>query len=107
MRLAVEQIGERLRAQRPGREIGHAASGIANAGWPPAQVARASLGKPPARIAPARRKGIRTKSLRFLGSGSRKQVITARRRRIGNDFRHLEGLRAKAPHISSWYVLVK
>jgi len=51
MRLAVEQIRQRLHAQRPGDEIGHAAPGIANAARPPARIARAPLGEPPARRA--------------------------------------------------------
>jgi hypothetical protein len=57
MRLAVEQIRQRLRARRPGRKVGHAPPGIRD----PARVAGASLGKAPARIARPRQKGIRTK----------------------------------------------
>jgi hypothetical protein len=88
MRLAVEQIQQRLRAKRPGGEIRHAAPGIANAAWPAARVAGASLREPPAPVASAGRRGIRTKSLKFLDSSPEKQVITGGRRRIGYVFRH-------------------
>jgi hypothetical protein len=61
MGLAAEQIRQRRRAQRPGHKIGHAPLGIADAARPASRVARASLGEPPACVARARRKGIRTK----------------------------------------------
>jgi hypothetical protein len=39
MGLAVEQIRQRLRAERPGHEIGHAPLGIADAARPALRVA--------------------------------------------------------------------
>src|SRR5258708_3875418 len=56
MRLAVDEIRQRLCAQRPGRKIGHAPLGIGNAARPAAPVAGASLGKAPARVARGRPK---------------------------------------------------
>ena len=85
MRLAVEQIRQCLRAQRPGHEIRHAPPGIGNAARPAARVAGASLGEAPARVARATQRGIRSKLLRFLNSWPGEQVITGR---IGGDFRH-------------------
>jgi hypothetical protein len=61
MRLAVEQIRQRRRAQLPSREIGHAPPWIVNAARPPARIAGASLCETPARLARARQKGIRLK----------------------------------------------
>jgi hypothetical protein len=108
MRLAVEQIGQRLRPQRPGDEIGHAAPRIANAGRPPARIARVSLCETAAPIAPAKQKGIGTKTLRLLDSSPGKQVKRGRRRRIGNDFRHRRGSGAdEGRSIYSRYVLFK
>jgi hypothetical protein len=78
----------RLRAQRPSGEIGHAAPGVGSAGQPAARVAGISLGEAPARAASAREAGIRTKPLKFQNSRPGKQVITGRRRRVGNNFRH-------------------
>jgi len=59
--LALEQMQQSLRAQRPGDKIGHAPLGIADAARLAARVSRASLGEMPARIARARPKEIRTK----------------------------------------------
>jgi len=99
MRLAVEQIRQRPRSAA-GSEIGHAAPRIANAGRPPARIARASLRDAPARIAPAMRGWIRTKYLRFLESRPGEQVITGRRMRIGQRFPASAGLRCGGgPHI--------
>jgi hypothetical protein len=95
MRLAVEQIRQRPRAQRPGGKIGHAAPGIGNAGRPSVRIAGASLRKPPAPVAHARQKRIRTKSLKFHDFSSRKQAVTGRRRRFGNNFSASAGLRDK------------
>jgi hypothetical protein len=61
MGLAVEQIRQRRRAQRPGHKIGHAPLAVADTARPASRVARASLGEPPACVARARRKGIRDK----------------------------------------------
>jgi len=55
MRLAVEEIRQRLRAERPRQKIGHAPPGIANAARPTARVAGASFGEAALFIAPARR----------------------------------------------------
>jgi hypothetical protein len=55
IRLAVEEVRQRLRAQRAGEEIRGAPLGIGNAGRPAARVAGASSGEPPARVARARR----------------------------------------------------
>jgi hypothetical protein len=85
-----------LRAQRSGPTASRASSPrFADA----AQVVRASFGEAPARL--ARLERIRTKSLKFLNSNPEEQVITgktgddSRGRRIGNDFRHQRGSRAK------------
>jgi|SRR6516164_443227 hypothetical protein len=51
MRLAVEQLRQRLPAQRPGNEIGDAPPGVADAARPAPRVAGASFGEPPARVA--------------------------------------------------------
>src|SRR5260370_32909698 len=107
MRPGVEQVRQRLGAQRPGRKIGHAPPGIGNAAWATARVAGASLGEPPVRIPRERRKWIRTNRLRFLHSGARKQETTGRIRRIGNHFRHRRGARSNKvqavwlPYVSS------
>jgi hypothetical protein len=46
--------------------------------------------------------------LKFLDSSPGKQVITGRRRRIGNDFRHRRGSRAnEGRNVYSRYVLFK
>ena len=70
MRPAVDQIGQRLRAQRPGRKIGHAPLGVGNAALTAARVAGASLSETPLRIARAMQQGIRINRLKFLDSGS-------------------------------------
>ena len=106
MRLAVEQIRQRLRAQRPGHKIGHTPPGIGDAARPTARVAGASLGKASARVACAGQDGIRIMYLTFLDSGFGKQRETASTRRIGNDFRHRRGSGEKRgkggiDHISS------
>jgi hypothetical protein len=51
MRLAVEQIRQRRRAQLPSREIGHAPPWIGNAARPPERIAGASFCETPARVA--------------------------------------------------------
>jgi hypothetical protein len=91
MRPAVDQIRQRLRAQRPGRKIGHSPPGVGNAARPTTWVAGASLGKAPVRIARAIQKEIRINRLRFLDSGSGKQELTGRIERIGINFRHRRG----------------
>jgi hypothetical protein len=91
MRLAVDQIRERPRAQRPGRKIRHAPLGIGNAARPAARIAGASLGETPLRIARAMQKGIRVNRLKFLDSASGKQEIAGRIGQIGNYFRHRRG----------------
>jgi hypothetical protein len=73
VRLAVEQIRQRRRAQRPGDKIGHAPPGVGDAARPAARVAGASRGEAPARVARAREKGIRIKLLILLDSVSAKQ----------------------------------
>lgn len=82
MRLAVDQNRQRLRAQRPGQEIGHPAAGIADAARPAARIARTPLRKAPARIARARREGIRSKCLRYLQFRARE---TGENRRSNTD----------------------
>jgi hypothetical protein len=91
MRLAVEQMAQRLNAQRPRHEIGDAPLGIGDAPRPAAWIARASFREAPARVARARAREIRNKSLRLLDSIPRMQVIAGGHRRIGNDFRHRQG----------------
>jgi hypothetical protein len=61
MRLAVEQIRQRLRARRSGGEIGQAPPGVGNAARPAARIAGASLCETPVLVARARQKGIRPK----------------------------------------------
>jgi hypothetical protein len=61
MRPAVDQIRQRLRAQRPCDEIGHAPLRIGDAARPAPRVAGASLGEAPARATRARHEGIRAK----------------------------------------------
>src|SRR5947209_6511518 len=100
MRLVIDEIRQRLRAQRPGEEIGHPAAGIADAARPAARIARAPLRKAPARIARARGEWIRSKCLRYLDSELGKQVRTGGRRRIRRDFRHSGGSGASKP--STW-----
>ena len=51
MRLPVEQIRQRRRAQLPSREIGHAPPWIGNAARPPERIAGASFCETPARVA--------------------------------------------------------
>jgi hypothetical protein len=91
MRLAVDQIRQRLRAQRPSRKVGHPPLGIGNAARPPPRIAGAPLHETPSRVARTRQQGIRTKLLIFLDSRSGKQAITGRQWRIGNDFWHQRG----------------
>jgi hypothetical protein len=93
IRLAVEQI----RAM-PARS---AAGALAQAGaaWdyecrPAARIAGASVGKTPARVAPAKRNGIRTKLLGFPEFRPRIQAVTGRCSPIGSDFRHQRGSNA-------------
>jgi len=88
MRLTVEQIRQRLRAQRPCHKVRHAPHGVGDTGRPAARIAGSPLREAPARVTRARQKSIRVKLLRFLDSGFRKQVRTGRCRRIGNNFRH-------------------
>ena len=61
MRLAVEQIRQRLRAQRPSHEIRHAPLGIGDAARPATRVAGMARGEAPARVARAGGKEIRVK----------------------------------------------
>jgi len=89
MGLAVEQIRQRLRAERPGHKLGHAPLGIADAARPALGVARDSLGEAPARVARARRKRIRTKWLIVHDYSTRKQP--GRIRRVGINVRHRRG----------------
>jgi hypothetical protein len=51
MRLAVQQIGQRRRAQRPHGKIGRLRFGVTDAARPAARIAGARLGKAPTRIA--------------------------------------------------------
>jgi hypothetical protein len=78
MRLAVEQIRQRSRAQR--------------AGWRDrvcgAWDCLSFLWRNRPRASRARRQGIRTKQLIFLKSRSGKQVTAGGRRRIGNNLQH-------------------
>jgi hypothetical protein len=74
MRLAVDQIRQRLSAQWPRRKIGQAPPGIGDATRRATRVAGASLGKPSARMARSGETWIRSKSLRFLDSRPGKQV---------------------------------
>ena len=87
------------RVQRPGRKIGHAPLGIADAARPTAKIAGASLGETPARVARARQKEIRVNRLKFFNSLSGKQEITGTIRRIGNYFRHRRGSGTKEASI--------
>jgi hypothetical protein len=59
--LAVDQKRQRRRRERPRDEIGQAPPRVGNAARPAARIARTALDEPPARIARARRKTIRTK----------------------------------------------
>jgi len=104
MRLAVDQIRQRLRAQRPSRKVGHPPLGIGNAARPPPRIAGASLHETPSRVARTRQQGIRTKLLIFPDSRSGKQAITGRQWRIGNDFRHPQGSSAKEANLYVHYV---
>jgi len=106
MRFAVEQIGQRPRAQRPGDEIGNAPLGIGNAAWPAARVARASLGEAPTRVARARDEEIRSKQLRFLDSAFGEQEGAGRSRWIDDDFRHVRNSSdAALGGMAAFYVL--
>ena len=51
MRPSVDQVRQRIRAQRPSRKVGHASLGIGNAAWPATRIPGATLGETPVRIA--------------------------------------------------------
>src|SRR5215469_2272178 len=95
MRLAVDEIRQRLWAQRPGNKIGYTPLRVSDAARPAARITRASFGEAPARVARAGQEGIRIKWLRFFNSGLGKQERTgelsnhfpASLRRAAEDFK--------------------
>jgi hypothetical protein len=105
MGLAVEEVRQGLRAERPGDEIGDPPPGVADAARPTSRVAGAALQKAPARIAHARQQGIRTNPLRFLDPTSGKQQRTTRRTQIGFGLRHRQrvslAIGCSKPHMDS------
>jgi hypothetical protein len=79
MRLAVDQIRQRLHTQPPDRKIGQAPVGIWNAARAAPRIAGASLGKAPARVTPVKQKRDQGQIVDVLRFGSQKTAAKADR----------------------------